>query len=73
MTKRYWQSAAPLNCDACPASITNTFYDMKTQGGPWGSLCPYCAMHGIGVGMLGTGSGQKYEKQGDGKWLKTGG
>lgn len=39
--------------------------------GPWGNLCAEC-FRGNGC-RLGTGRGQKYEKQADGRWIKVGG
>jgi len=44
-------------------------YDAKTKMGPWANMSEVSwKQHGIG--MLGTGYGQKYEKQVDGRWLK---
>lgn len=61
--KRYWQGSWPLICDLCKAEITTCFIDGKTAMGPWGILCPEChAEHGIG---LGTGRGQRYEREGE--------
>jgi hypothetical protein len=70
---RYWLSPPPRACDGCDDTITDVFYDAKTSMGPWGLLCDRCFTHGPGLGKLGTGLGQKYEKQPSGKWLKTGG
>ena len=67
--KKYWMSAAPVNCDWCGSKIGKTFVDGKTTTGQWGCLCPSC--HKKMGGRLGTGLGQQYEKQADGKWLKT--
>ena len=69
----YWLSEPPETCDTCDTDITNTFIDGKTAMGPWAFLCPSCFHFGPGTGRLGTGWGQKYEKQPDGKWLKTAG
>jgi len=67
----YWEGSKP----SCELSrnhrIGSEFYDAKTKMGPWGKLCPSCFRH-FAVG-LGKGKGQKYEKQADGRWLKTGG
>lgn len=68
-----WCGPVPSNCDACDASIISKFYDAKTKMGPWGNLCPSCFVLGPGIGKLGTGCGQEYTKQPDGKFLKTGG
>ena len=70
MTKKYWQGTPPAKCDMDDVPIVNIFYDAKTTIGPWGCLCPACFVrYGIGLGL---GLGQQYEKQPDGKWLKTG-
>lgn len=51
--------------------IGNVFYDGRTIQGPWAIMNPESfRLHGVGVG---TGRGQKYEKQPDDKWLKTAG
>lgn len=68
--KKHWMSPAPEKCDVCETPITTVFYDMKTKQGPWGCLCPSCAMLGPGIGKTGLGFGQKYELQ-DGKFYKT--
>lgn len=69
--KVYWLSPVPSNCQTCAAGIGEVFFDAKTQFGPWACLCPTCQEFGPGLGQVGTGRGQKYEKQKDGKWLKT--
>jgi hypothetical protein len=69
----HWSSPAPHKCDTCGAGIDDVFYDGKTGFGPWACMCPSCFTLGPGLNRLGTGFGQKYEKQADGKWLKTGG
>lgn len=69
----YWLSPPPEKCDTCDGPIGRVFYDAKTRMGPWGCLCATCFTLGPGLGKLGTGLGQEYKKQADGKWLKTGG
>jgi len=72
--KRYWMGDAPTQCDLNlhhSHAITTAFVDGKTKMGPWGNMCLTCHRR-VGVG-LGTGKGQKYEKQDDGKWLKVAG
>lgn len=60
----------PKNCDVCGQKLTSVMYDARTHSGPWGCLCPTCyRVHGVG---LGTGKGQKYERQ-DGKYVKVAG
>ena len=68
--KVYWIGGDNDQCDVCQKEIDKTFFDAATRKG-WGILCPLCfSRDGFG---LGTGRGQKYELQPDGKWLKTGG
>lgn len=69
---KYW-SGAVSKCDVCGTPLSLKFYDMKTKQGPWGCLCPECAMNGIGIGKVGLGYGQEYTKRENGKWLKTAG
>jgi len=49
--------------------ITDELIDGKTRQGPWALMTPN-SFKKYGVGRLGTGYGQKYKKQPDGKWLK---
>lgn len=69
----YWISPVPEKCDTCTTPIVGIFYDGKTTVGPWACMCPSCFYMGPGVGKLGTGFGQEYKKQPDGRWKKTGG
>ncbi len=46
-----------------------TMYDGKTKMGPWANMSEW-SWNKYGVGKLGIGSGQKYKKQPDGRWLK---
>lgn len=66
----YWLSKPPAECDTCSTPITTVFYDADTGRG-WACMCPSCQTLGPGLGRVGPGRGQKYEKQADGKWLKT--
>jgi hypothetical protein len=64
-----WLGDTPTNCDIGGETIGNAFVDGATKYGPWGFMCPSChARYGYG---LGTGRGQLYQLQPDGKWLKT--
>lgn len=72
MTK-FWLSPPPVTCDVCDSPIDKTFIDGKTQAGPWACMCMTCYTLGPGVGKLGLGIGQMYERQKDKKWLKIGG
>lgn len=70
----YWLS--PLtNCDWCGTPFERVFgakmYDARSKRGPWGNFCPTC-FH-LEAGSLGTGHGQEYTYQPDGRWLKTAG
>jgi hypothetical protein len=65
--KVYWLGVIDT-CDICPTKITTTFIDGRTRMGPWGILCPQCHKD-VGCG-LGTGNGQRYVLQEDGRWLK---
>jgi len=68
---RYWLGTPPTRCDACGFTLARVFLDAATRRGRWGILCPGChAEIGLGVG---TGRGQRYERQPDGRWLKTAG
>jgi len=58
----------PDDCDVCCSPIGDDFMDAKTTHGPWANLCPAC-FRKIGVG-LGTGRGQHYRRQPDGRYVK---
>lgn len=61
----------PDVCDIDGKPFDTRMYDCKTKSGPWGNICHTCYLkHGVG---LGTGRGQKYERQPDGRWLKVAG
>jgi len=68
-----WVSPIPTACDTCGTKLVDEFYDEKTSigGGRWGCICHQCHTLGPGYGKLGMGWGQKYEKQPDGRWVKT--
>lgn len=67
---RYWMGEAPLNCDVCRTDIIDEFSDYNLQGA-WGNVCPRCQKkYNVGYG---TGRGQRYTKQPDGRWMKTAG
>jgi len=69
--KVFWVSPVPEKCDTCPNKIDKVFFDAKTTYGPWACMCPTCQVLGPGLNKVGTGYGQKYEKQRDGRWKKT--
>jgi hypothetical protein len=66
--KIIWSGPAPAKCDTCQAEIKDEFIDGKTKMGPWANMCKPCHYR-YGCG-LGTGKGQRYQKQTDGSFLK---
>lgn len=71
MALRYWMGSEVTECDLCEKKITDEFVDGNVRGLSWACMCPQC--HASRGGGLGTGRGQRYERQDDGRWLKTGG
>jgi hypothetical protein len=72
-----WLGHVPESCDLCDVDLIfaytdrGTFIDGATKQGPWAIMCPTCHnVHGRG---LGTGQGQKYEREPNGVWLKVAG
>lgn len=59
-----WLGDPPKQCDICRRPIMRTFVDGRTSDGRWGIMCPTCRVD-EGRMQLGTGLGQKYERQGD--------
>lgn len=51
--------------------LTEVYFDAKTSMGPWANMCQAC-FYRYGI-KLGTGFGQKYERQPAGNWKKTAG
>jgi hypothetical protein len=68
---RYWMGSTPIRCEICQRSFGDTFIDGATSRGPWYLMHPAC--HDLFGRGLGTGLGQQYAKQADGRWLKVGG
>lgn len=68
-----WSTDNPEACDTCTAKITDKFYDARTKQGPWACMCPMCFNFGPGYAKLGSGFGQEYRKQANGKFIKTAG
>ncbi len=62
-----WLGPVPTCCDVCCKQIDDVFIDGRTVYGPWANMCCECQSK-IGVG-LGTGNGQKYERNDD-TWVK---
>jgi len=65
---RYW--IGPIGSkDDFNRPIDVEFIDGKTRMGPW-AIMSIDSWRRYGCGQLGTGWGQRYRKQTDGKWLK---
>jgi len=65
----YWLSPVG-DVDDFGDKITDTIYDAPTRGGPWALMTQQSwAVHARSM-KLGTGMGQRFRKQKDGKWLK---
>ena len=65
---KYWTT--PVNeRDDFGDLIDDIIIDGKTKIGPWAIMTP-ASFDKYGLGKLGTGFGQKYQKQSDGNWLK---
>jgi hypothetical protein len=67
---RFWHGQIRSE-DDFDQPIMNKFIDGATTFGPWAIMSP-SSFKRYGKG-LGTGLGQAYEKQKDGRWLKIGG
>lgn len=63
----YWVGIVE-NKDDFGDEIKGTFIDGRTNLGPWAIMSPASfRRYGLGIG---TGLGQKYQQQPDGRWLK---
>jgi hypothetical protein len=69
LVPKYWVGTPETVCNICDRPIDRVFIDGRTRQGPWAIMCPGCAAN-VGTG-LGPARGQRYEQQGDGRWLKT--
>lgn len=70
---KQWLGPAPTKCDTCGQPIVDTFYDAATIHRMWACMCPNCQVFGPGLNKVGTGIGQEYKKNKEGKWIKTAG
>lgn len=70
--KPVYHANPPLGCDVCHSPIGDDLFDAKIKPtGYWGNLCRQCfEFRGVG---LGTGRGQHFKRQSDGRYLKVGG
>lgn len=69
-TKKYWLSYVG-ETDDFGDTVSDIIIDGKTKDGPWALFTPASyEKHAMWPGAFGTGIGQKYQKQADGKWLK---
>jgi len=66
--KKYWHGELGAK-DDFGVPYDKVMYDAKTRMGPWANMTAKSWLD-YGVGKLGTGYGQRYEKQADGRWLK---
>lgn len=67
--KVYWLGQLDPNCQVCGRPLDGTMYDVALgPGAPWGNICKRCFVE-YGC-SLGTGFGQEYKLQKDGRWLK---
>ena len=68
----FWMGPVPEHCDITYVPITDKFIDGVSHAmHAWAIMHPD-AHKEFGDG-LGTGKGQEYTKQADGRWLKTAG
>lgn len=69
MAQQYWEGSEPDQCQTCQRDYEGVMYDARLPlHGSWANICRRCF---VAFGCrLGTGWGQKYEKQPDGSWLK---
>jgi hypothetical protein len=64
----YWLSPVG-ELDDFGDRVAGVIIDGKTKHGSWALMTPHSwSLHGIG--QLGIGLGQRFERQTDGKWLK---
>lgn len=72
----YWMGDVPTECDLTKSALhahdgMDEFVDGRTVMGSWANMCLRCyKLYGVGFG---TGRGQHYKKQGDGRWMKIAG
>jgi hypothetical protein len=67
MADKYW--TGKTSCNICNKQDPIVLFDARTARGPWALMCSLCFMLNT-KGKLGTGVGQKYVRQLDGRYLK---
>lgn len=67
----YWIGPLSDSCQLYGIPFGSTMYDANLPGIGWGNFCERAFIENRG--RLGTGFGQKYEKQIDGRWMKVAG
>lgn len=70
--KKVWWLSSLGDKDDFGLPFGEFMYDAKTTDGPWANMSE-ASWEKHGIGRLGPGYGQKYEKQANGRWLKIGG
>jgi hypothetical protein len=68
MADKYWETPLGVK-DDFGELYKDVMYDGRTNVGPWANMAEQ-SWRIYGIGKLGTGYGQKYKKQADGRWLK---
>jgi hypothetical protein len=69
MEKKYWVSPVGAT-DDFGYPVKDEIIDAPTVEGPWALMTPESWKDNRMYHKLGTGFGQRYKKQSDGKWLK---
>jgi hypothetical protein len=69
MTKQVFWIGSVGPTDDFGDRIVKEFIDGRSVYGPWGIFTPK-SWQAHGIRRLGTGLGQRYKLQDDGKWLK---
>ena len=68
--EKYWIGTVGMDeKDDFGFPLDGEFIDGRTRFGPW-AIMSLGSWKNNGVGKLGTGFGQRYKKQPDGRWLK---
>lgn len=70
MADVYWIGSNPTHCEISGEALGDTMYDARTPYG-WAIICKttFRRLHC----QVGTGFGQRYKLQPDGRWLKDAG